>query len=206
MKMKFFGYLIFILFIISTLSVRGQYLKEDSQKKDRKLFDKIFFGGNFGLSIGSITYIEIAPIVGYRHTERLSSGIGLNYTYYKEEFRYYDNSGSPQTWEYKSKVYGGKVFGEYLLFKNPGETISLNIGKIIAHGEIEELNVETYTHDQYGYMHQDGRKWITSVLVGGGISQPIGSRSSVNLLILYNLTEELFTPYQNPVIRITFNF
>ena len=204
--MKLISILILSIFTILPFYADSQYLTEDKEiEKGRSaLRDRLFYGGNFGLSFGSVTYIEFSPIIGYKITDKFSAGIGVNYTYYKEELIYNVN-GTINSWDYVSKVYGGKTFAEYMLLDKMQEKFNLNIGSIIAHTEIEQLNVETYTHDQFGY-YENGRKWITSVLVGAGIRQPMGERSSVNLLILYNLTEELFTPYSNPVIRINFNF
>ena len=45
---------------------------------------------------------------------------------------------------------------------------------------------------------------ITSLMVGGGYAQPIGSNAALTLMILWNLTEEQYSPYQNPIFRLGF--
>ncbi|MBK9045856.1 MAG: hypothetical protein IPL74_03855 [Bacteroidetes bacterium] len=43
------------------------------------------------------------------------------------------------------------------------------------------------------------------MLVGGGYAQEIGANASLVLMLLWNLTEEQYSPYQNPIIRIGIN-
>src|SRR5690625_7764740 len=43
--------------------------------------EKLFFGGNIGLSFGSMTYINLSPLIGYRFSKMLSAGIQINGVY-----------------------------------------------------------------------------------------------------------------------------
>jgi hypothetical protein len=190
----------------SSFTSSGQFLTEDApDKPKRKLSERIVFGGNFGLSFGSITYVELSPKIGYKVKPRFVAGIGLKYIYYNEDTDY-NIGGTWYNYSYESKVFGGSIFGQYTLLKDLHESIGIQIGDIVLYTEIEELNVNAYKIDPLGFYSDDGRTWITSTLVGGGIYQPIGPRAGVHLLILYNLTDEIFSPYDNPVIRIGFNF
>ncbi len=200
--------LILISLITCIISdAKAQFLTEESSEKPKsKLSDRLVFGGNFGLSFGAIDYVELSPKIGYRVKPRFITGIGMKYIYYHEDIDYNVN-GTWYTYDYESKVYGGSIFGQYTLLENLNESIGINIGDIIAYSEIEQLNVEAYlVNPATGRYEPNGRTWVISTLVGGGIYQPIGSRSGIHLLILYNLTDELFSPYSNPVIRIGFNF
>ncbi len=201
---------LFLIVFFTGFGVKAQYLTEDNatEKIHKKPAwkSRVFYGGNFGLALGNVTYIEIAPNIGYKFTERFDAGLGISYLYYKESIQYQVNSGNIQTWEYKSKTYGANVFADYMLFDNLEETLKLNIGSIIAHTEFERLNVNAYSYDAAGNMINDGRTWINSFLVGGGIRQKLNERATVSLLVLYNLTEEAFTPYSNPVFKINFSF
>src|SRR5262245_52570965 len=47
----------------------------------------LFVGGGIGLSFGTIDYVEIAPIVGYRFHPRVSAGLGLLWRY-RDDSRY----------------------------------------------------------------------------------------------------------------------
>jgi hypothetical protein len=46
---------------------------------------------------------------------------------------------------------------------------------------------------------------IVSVLAGGGYAQPIGERSALVMMLLWNFTEDQYSPYENPIFRIGFN-
>ena len=70
---------------------------------------KIFFGGNLGLFFGTVTDIEISPLVGYKIYKGLSAGGGFTYIYYRE--RYADNA------VFETNQYGWRVFAMYDIFK-----------------------------------------------------------------------------------------
>ena len=148
--------------------------------------DKMFFGGSLGLQFGSYTYVDVSPLIGYKITERLQAGVGFTYIYYKvKQSTYYD--------PYETSTYGGRVFGRYYFLEN-----------FFAHSEFEILNMEVPSNfnpvnNYYTDMKRDN---ITSVMIGGGFAQPIGSNAAILLMALWNLTEEEFSPYQNPIFRI----
>jgi hypothetical protein len=50
------------------------------------------------------------------------------------------------------------------------------------------------------------RFYINTVLAGGGISQQIGRRSSLNIIVLWALNDSGYGVYNNPEIRVSFNF
>ncbi|MDF1546288.1 MAG: hypothetical protein P1P88_00610 [Bacteroidales bacterium] len=171
-----------ILLSIFTLQLNAQYYEK---KKEKPSFaDKLFFGGGLGLQFGTVTQVEVSPIIGYKVTERFHTGIGISYSYYN------DKRFIP-TLDYST--YGASVFTRFFIFEG-----------LFAHAEIEALNVEVYT--SLSPTIESYRKWIDSYLVGGGYFQKLGQRSGIYFLVLWNLNETEFTPYTNPVIRIGFAF
>ncbi len=181
--------MIITLFICNT----GIYAQNKKTEEKLSLKDRIFFGGNIGLQIGTITQIEIAPLVGYRITPRLSAGLGIKYEYYKEN-TYFAN--------FETHIYGGRLFSNYLFIKDLNNVIPLGFnGGIFVQGEYEALNLETRIFDVLNEHPGQDRFWLHSVLVGGGLRIPAGERASINLTILYNLNESANTPYSNPIIR-----
>lgn len=154
--------------------------------------ERIFFGGHFGLMFGTITNIEISPIAGYRFTPRLSLALGPKYQYYKEGIFI------------NTHIYGGRAFARYMLIKDLNNLVPLNLNAgLFFHTEYEGLSLEEKYFGSPGYV---GRFLLNSVLVGGGVSQPVGDRGALNFTVLWNINGTSNTPYTNPVIRIGFNF
>ncbi|WP_162053007.1 hypothetical protein [Pontibacter pamirensis] len=145
--------------------------------------DRMYFGGSFGLQFGTYTNISLLPILGYRLTDKFSMGVGAVYHYSK--FRGYSYSS-----------YGGRAFTQLELF-NIGD------GAILGHAEVELLN--TRYEDIYGGLSND-RTNITLPLVGVGYRQRISDKASVDMLLLYNVNDNVIgNPYNNPVFRVGFN-
>lgn len=169
----------FLLSFFITVSSQGQ--------TEKNFREKIYFGGNFGLQIGTIIQIEISPRIGYRFTERFSSGVGIMYQYYKDR--------RPPPNNFRTNIYGGNVFASYIIYEN-----------IFAHTEYELLSLETDVFDMLDKHPGTDRFLYSIVLVGGGYRRPIRERSFVNFMVLWNLNDSSNSPYTNPVIRIGFTF
>jgi hypothetical protein len=142
--------------------------------------EKIYFGGSVGLQFGTSTFIAVSPLVGYKINPKFSAGVGLSYQYY----HYKD-----KTYNLETNVYGGRVFGRYMITQN-----------LFGYGEYEYLNLEAFDF----YPHR--RVNVGSLLGGGGYIQQMGPRAAIVAMVLYNFTPSYYTPYQNPIIRIGMNF
>ena len=178
-----------------------------SAQKNFSFRDRLFFGGSFGLAIGTYTDIEVSPIVGYYITPRWSAGFGVTYEYYNNKYHWaYDIPTPPwvQYERFETHIWGGRLFTNYVIVNNVNDWISLGFNfRIFAHVEYEALSYEK------GFLayHKPGREWQHSVLAGGGLRFPTGKRSSMNLYILWNLNSSLHNFYgSGPIIRIGYNF
>ena len=163
------------------------------------LRDRLFFGGNFGLTFGNTTSIIVSPLGGYRITPRLSSGLGIRYEYFRSDY--------PGYVSYDTHIWGGSVFSRYMFIRNLSEAIGiggLNSG-LFLHAEYEMLSLESKYYDLTN-PSAEGRFSLHSVLVGGGLFQPIGQRSGLLITVLWNMNETYNSIYANPVIRFGFNF
>lgn len=171
---------------------------EKSQKEKKiKKPDKWSLGGNFSLAFGSITHIMVSPVLLYQATPRLLVGPGFTYDFYKDNYLYF----------YQYSSYGPKAIASFTIFQNLDEKINFNIGNIIAYTEYEYLNIDRYGISSQGYLVNEGRTWISNWLVGGGIFQPIGERGGgISLMILFDVTQNYYSPYSNPIIRFGFYF
>jgi len=87
--------LFFSLMVITPLAFSQieEPVTNDKQEKEEKipLSQIIVCGADIGLSFGSITYIKLAPVVGYRLTDRLTAGLGPIYIYYKNKIYDFEN-------------------------------------------------------------------------------------------------------------------
>lgn len=128
---------------------------------DKKFIERLRLGGSFGVSLGTLTNINVSPMAGYELTESLVGGVGVTAMYFKSKWAGVD-----------ALYYGGRAFLMYSF-----------IPEFHAIGELEALNVEADTFKKY-----NARKWITSPMLGLGYSQPIGGRfiKALHLQALYN--------------------
>jgi len=170
--------------------------RQNGQKEKVRLSDRLILGGDIGLSFGTITYIKLAPEVSYRLTERFSAGLGPIYIYEK-----YKNVG------FETSTYGGKAVTSFTIIKARENGGSLGIGNIVLHGENEVINVEQIFINTSTLNYYIGdRIWIDNVLLGGGLMQTISGRFSVSIFILWDVTQNDFSPYNNPIFKFGFNF
>ncbi len=174
---------IFLCLCIINFNLKSQTsLGSSSFKKDFDI-SKLSIGGDLGCSFGTVTVVDVSPIVSYRFTRHLSAGIGGVYKYYNDK-RY--NPPDQRT------VWGGSIFTRANIILN-----------IFAQAEYEYLAYKT------NYFSLSGSdQWISEwgLLVGGGYRQRLGLNSYIFALILYNLNETKYTPYENPVVRIGVEF
>ena len=149
--------------------------KREKSKDDDSGFnkDKLFFGGGLGLSFGNPNYFDIAPIVGYKITEKISAGVGITYQYYDYNYGSYN---------FSTNVYGGSVFGRYYFTNN-----------LFAHGEIEYLNLADFNN-------MEKRIGVESVLGGAGYIQRVSDNAGIVAMVLYNFTQSEYSPYASPII------
>lgn len=166
--------------IISLLVSLNTFAQQNKESKE-SFKDRVFLGGNLGLQFGTITLIEISPLLGYKITDKLLAGLGFTYQYYK------DSRFNP---DYSTNIYGGRIFARYYIYKD-----------FFAHSEVEVLNYDAY----YWPSSYKENITVTNVLVGGGYTQWISQRVGVNILILWNLNEDINSLYSNPIFRIGFN-
>ncbi len=136
--------------------------------------DRIVTGGNLGASFGTITVVDISPIIGYKITDKFIYGVGGTYMYYA--FRHSQST-------FKTHIYGARTFARYY-----------PIEFLFGHAEYEWLNGQfsPFTRDRIN---------TTGILLGGGISQRLGGSSALVLTALWNVHDDPFYPYPNPIIR-----
>ena len=177
--------LLIVLPLLLLVSGSG-YSQGDNSLKGEKFADRLIVGGGLGLQFGDYTYVQVAPIIVYRVTERLHSGIGLNYTYYKVNDKAYG-------YKYETSVYGGSLWSRYFVFENlfgevTYELLNLEVPEVIG-----------------GYFSGYKRDNVSILMVGGGYAKEIGGSSLLLFRVLWDVIEDPYSPYANPIFSIGFS-
>jgi hypothetical protein len=194
--MKNMRTILYTLFISLLLCSAGNLSAQDDEALEgTKGFDKsrIFFGGNFGVSFGNSTFVNVSPQVGYRFNKWFAAGTGVNFIY--SSFVTRDFNGDK-------------------LYKDSYGTAGLNIfGRVypISQAFIQIQPEYNYTWGKQKY-YASGQefdlegKFVPSFLVGAGAAIPAG-RGAMIIMVQYDVIQDRRSPYGNrPFFSIGFNF
>jgi len=154
--------------------------------------ERLFYGGSMGLAFGSITDIQLAPVVGFWVLPRLSVAIGPDYRFYK------DSNG-------RTDIYGGSAYTQIVVIQDLNNVIPVGMHYgIFLQAENELLSLESL----YWKMPpvNSERFFVNTPMAGVGISQPIGKRASLNITVLWTLDTPQYDIYSDPEFRISFTF
>lgn len=167
----------FAFVILFAFAASGQTSNKENKNPYANLpfKDRIFVGGNLGLSFGTITSILIAPTVGYNVSPKFVTGLGPIYQYYKD-------TRFPES---QTSIYGGSIFGRYY-----------PLDMIFLQTEFQVLNLDefVYTADQIRQ-----RVTIPVLFVGGGYTQRISNGSGIYIGLMYDLIGDINSPYPNNI-------
>lgn len=167
---------IFIALLISTIP-----FSVSAQKSDYKpsFTDKLQWGGNLGMSFGSYTYIQVAPVLFYEIYDDLILGAGLDFTYYKDNFYHVEGS-----------IWSPRIFARYFILDN-----------IFVHAEY----IQSYYKDNYSPFPD--KQWMWSepgYYAGGGYRQWMGTNSYMFVMLLFDLQSDQMDFGNNPRMEIGF--
>lgn len=168
----------FLLWLVSMVSFAQREVEENS-----KLSDRLYFGGGLGLNGGTDSYGNRYFFVGLYpivgYMVNNQFSVGTGITY-----QYYSYPDVNQ----ELTQYGVSPFARY------------NFGQIFLYTEYMFLSTPTYINAQ--------RKTFNRWLLGVGFSQPIGKRSSLNVMGLYDVIwKQTDYAFASPwVFRVYFSF
>ncbi len=140
--------------------------------------NRIFVGGDIGATFGDYTQISINPLIGYRFSNEVSTGLQFVYNH---SWQYINKDQVNQT-TLQSNTYGGNVFLQY----NP-------IPSFYMKGEFEYDSYTNYTTTQ-------GTKETNAVpflFLGAGYSTPLSKNSTLNAGIKVDVLNNENSPYED---------
>ena len=169
-----------LIIICSAILASGQTDSAvDTTKKSSKFSkDRFYYAGNLGLDFSNGILLAFSPIVGYKITERWSAGLGTTFIYYKDNHPVYG---------YQTTVFGGRIFSRFTLYE-----------PLFAHLEYEVLNMEVYLLPNPDLVRLN----VPSVFAGLGFTLPLRGSTSLYILVLYDFIQKLYSPYDNPLVRM----
>jgi len=193
-------YLVCLFALLSFSVSSGQNSKEDQFPFDQGNSDatppvkeRLFYGGSFGLMFGTITDIQVSPVIGFWILPRVAVAAGPTYRYYKDQID-------------RTVVYGGKSYLQFVVIQDINSVLPVGVHTgIFLHVEDELLSLKT-SFWKNPPPYKTDRFYVNTVLAGGGISQQIGRRSSLNFMVLWPLNDSVYEIYSKPEIRISFIF
>ena len=170
----------------------SELYSQKSRSEPPPLKDRLFYGGSLGLQFGTVTDIQVSPIIGIWVLPRLAVAAGPNYRYYKNYLMSTD-------------IYGVRAYTQFVLIQDINSIIPVGMHTgIFLHCENELLSLKssswkntTYTSDRF---------YLNTVLAGAGLSQQIGRRASFNIMVLWALNDSYYNIYSNPEVRVAFTF
>lgn len=186
--------------------------KKESFIKDKKLKDRLVYGSALIFNFdNSYLRLGISPKVGYKITPNFYAGLGVKfeYLYYKNGYLANNHYGAgTKVFPRKHTIYNGNVWMQYHLLK-----------LITLHAEAELNNFNDYYKPEGGRQYdEDGwykleqkRVTLPSVLLGGGIYQPLSRKIGIYGMVLYDALYEHnrkngYSVYSSPLIyRVGFN-
>lgn len=136
--------------------------------------ERIWFGGGLNVGFGTITAIQIDPVVGYKLDKqgRYSVGVGGSYWHYR------DNRPGIN---YRETGLGYRVFNRFRV-----------VPPVFLHAEFFHLRVPLWSPADNGYINT----WVPHLLVGGGYMQRIGGRSSIYVQLMYEVMQHPNSVYR----------
>jgi hypothetical protein len=105
-----------------------------------------------------------------------------------------------------TSLYGGKSYLQLVVIQDLNSFIPMGVHTgIFIHLEDELLSLKS-SFWKYPLLYTSDRFYVNTVLVGGGISQQIGRRASLNFMVLWPLNDSVYQIYSKPEMRVTFTF
>jgi hypothetical protein len=150
---------------------------------------RLIFGGGLWVTFGQVTSIYVAPVVGYRFSDRFAAGTGLTYEYWRDK-----------VYEQDYNLLAPSIWTRFLVFQN-----------LFLQAEYQQsfMSFSWMGFDPNGsgnVVRLKDKFSVPSLLLGGGYRQPITENSSMYMMAMYDVIQDPMSPYRGIVdFRIGFN-
>lgn len=168
----------------TTVEPLGENVEAESQKaktkntKEAKPKKKSSFkvrnmiiGGSLGFSFGTVTSIRLNPLLGYKLTPKLTTGITGLYEYNSYNYAGYGRQNYSN--------YGASIFSRFRF-----------IPSIYLHAEFSYTNYEFS-----GFNNEKYRQGVPFIFLGGGFAQRVGRNTYAYGQILFDVLQDSNSPY-----------
>ena len=175
--------------------------QDEKEEEAPKKFDRsrLFVGGNFGLSFGNFTFINISPQLGYRFNDFFAAGIGINGQFSQQKYR----SGGNTLYKDRYGVAGMNLFGRFYPIQQ---------GFIQLQPEMNYIWGSRIDYTPQEVKSSLNGKILPSLLAGAGAYLPAGRAGGFIIMAQYDLLNKSdyypnpSTPYgKNIFMTIGFN-
>jgi hypothetical protein len=185
------------LFIFSLLAIGFAAFAQEEEPKEKKGFQKenLFIGGNFGLTFGDYTLVNISPQLGYHFNKTIAAGIGINAQYISYKQR--DLYTSDPFYKSSRGVGGLNVFGRVYPIRNIMLQVQPELNYIFGK--------EIYFDPPPKQVYNLNAMIVPSMLLGGGAVFPAG-KGALIASIFYDVLQKENNPYgKRPVYNFGYN-
>lgn len=170
-----------VVCFLSAISCTVNAQEKDPPKEGGFDKSRLFFGGNFGLSFGTVTLINVSPQIGYHFNDYFAAGAGVNFIYSSFRQRYIQ---SIDDYRENYGVTGLNIFGrvypiQYVLLQVQPE-LNYTWGKIKYYDGTPSQKLDP--------------KFVPSLLGGAGAVIPEGNGAFI-IMVQYDLLQNNRSPY-----------
>lgn len=185
-----------VLFLLALSVSTLSWAQEEDGEEPKRGFqrEKLFLGGNFGLTFGDYTLINVSPQLGYRFTNFVAAGVGINGQYISIKER--DYNGDLYS-KFSRGVAGLNVFGRVYPIQNIMLQVQPEANYVFGKDKYYDTNPPQ--------VYKSDAAIVPSLLVGAGGVIPSG-RGAMIISIFYDVLQRANSPYgKRPIYNFGYN-
>ena len=187
----------------------GTRMNARPKKQEPKGFDKdkLIYGAGIKFNFfNGLFRAGIAPVVGYRISDRFAAGVGLAYQYDSErDYFIYNTASGYQSFPLRRNMISPSVWVRGVIYNNIFAQVEgeYNLQNWRYHDQDLDPSSPTYGEAVKRKLNVNS----PALLAGLGLRQPIGEYSSLYVMAMYDVLQNKNSPYYGFLdYRIGINF